>query len=200
MNLLSQTRTVLALREAGITNIALAEALRAHPRGEFAPRDGPDDLALPIGEGQSVLPVLDTVALIHALGDVADRSVALIGGGSGWSAALLLALGARLQVVERRERLADAIRLRFEGQSACKTIFGDGYAALLTGELDCEAAVFFVSLDESEYHRITLAFKGAIAAPVREEGGLVQLRSSRFSGPAGLTLQATPRRVGTVIR
>lgn len=101
-----RARLVRDLREAGIRDERVLDAVRAVPRHLFVPDDSVrrrayEDVALPIGLGQTISQPR-TVARMTELLDVrpGDR-VLEVGTGSGYQAAILVALGARVFSVER---------------------------------------------------------------------------------------------------
>jgi protein-L-isoaspartate O-methyltransferase len=200
VSLVEDARTMMQLRALGITDARWAGLLARHRRKDFAGRSGPDDLLLPIRGGQSVLPVVETVALIDALGPVDGKKIALIGGGSGWSGALLAGLGAEITVFERVEVLADALALRLEGEGAIAVRFADGFQVICAEGERFQAVLVCASMTRDEFDRLQSDCDGAVVAPVSMSDGVCRVQSSVEQGRSGLTISATPLRSGTVRR
>lgn len=120
------------LRDKGVRHEGVLEAIAAVPRHEFIPDLGRQpqayhDVALPIGQGQTISQPF-TVATMTALLDPqpGDR-VLEVGTGSGYQAAVLTEMGARVFSVERHKPLLDRTdpllqRLGYR----VRTRFGDG--------------------------------------------------------------------------
>jgi protein-L-isoaspartate(D-aspartate) O-methyltransferase len=112
------------LERRGIQDEAVLSAMRAVPRERFVPPDvarmAYDDGALPIGHGQTIsqpyIVALMTQALAlpewQARHDGQQPKVLDVGTGSGYQAAVLAVLGARVISVERDSSLADQARSR----------------------------------------------------------------------------------------
>lgn len=116
----------------GIRDARLLDAMRRTPREPFldaglaneAYEDGP----LPIGEGQTISQPYVVALMIEALA-VGERDCVLeVGAGSGYAAALLGRLAARVHAIERHAVLAEAARARLAGLglSAIRFAVGDG--------------------------------------------------------------------------
>ena len=125
-------RLLMELRRAGIGDARVLGAIEKTPREKFVPPafedQAYDNLALPIGQGQTVSQPY-VVALMTEKLELGERHHALeIGTGSGYQTAVLARLCRRVFSVERhRELLRDAER-RF-GELALRNIvcrFGDG--------------------------------------------------------------------------
>lgn len=104
-------RLVMDLRNKGITDTAVLGAMERVPRDIFVPaavRDQAwDDMALPIGRGQTISqPYI--VAVMSAALKLSDRdSVLEIGTGCGYQTAVLAALVRRVYTIERHKVLSD---------------------------------------------------------------------------------------------
>jgi protein-L-isoaspartate(D-aspartate) O-methyltransferase len=125
-------RLLMMLRRAGIGDTRVLGAIEKTPREKFVPAAFEDrayeNVALPIGQGQSVSQPY-VVALMTEKLEVGQRhNVLEIGTGSGYQTAVLARLGRRVFTVERhRELLRDAER-RF-GELRLRNIvcrIGDG--------------------------------------------------------------------------
>lgn len=103
-------RLVRDLRDKGIADERVLDAIAQVPRHRFIPDDGLhwqayDDVALPIGEGQTISQPF-TVARMTELLDIQPRDRILeVGTGSGYQAAILVTLGARVFSIERHSKL-----------------------------------------------------------------------------------------------
>ncbi|MEM1115446.1 MAG: protein-L-isoaspartate(D-aspartate) O-methyltransferase [Bacteroidota bacterium] len=128
-----RARLVDALREAGIADERVLAAIGRVPRHRFVldsglQRQAYDDVALPIGLGQTISQPR-TVARMTELLEVrpGDR-VLEVGTGSGYQAAVLAELGARVFSVERHApilRRTEAV-LKALGIPQVRTRVGDG--------------------------------------------------------------------------
>jgi protein-L-isoaspartate(D-aspartate) O-methyltransferase len=109
------------------------EAMSAVPRHRFVPpslqREAYDNRPLPIGEGQTISqPYI--VALMTDLAAVGPGDVVLeVGAGSGYQAAVLAKLAARVHTIEIVEPLGReaAARLAALGYTNVEVTIGDGY-------------------------------------------------------------------------
>jgi protein-L-isoaspartate(D-aspartate) O-methyltransferase len=126
------------IRQRGIRDEQVLAAMLAIPRHEFVPAAhlgaAYDDRPLPIGETETISqPYI--VAAMSAAASIAPGDKALeIGTGSGYQAAILAWLGARVWTVERNPLLVQSARERFKrlGLEGVEVILGDGtegYAA-----------------------------------------------------------------------
>ena len=111
-------RLVMELRRLGIKDLSVLSAMERVPRDEFVPAPfrerGWDNLALPIGNGQTISQPHIVAFMSEAL-EVGDRHKVLeIGTGSGYQAAILSALCRRLYTIERVKPLLQAAERRFE--------------------------------------------------------------------------------------
>ncbi|MFQ5764347.1 MAG: protein-L-isoaspartate(D-aspartate) O-methyltransferase [Rhodospirillales bacterium] len=128
----AKARLMLALRQAGISDIAVLEALEVTPRDIFLADPFKarafEDVALPIGHHQTVSAPSMVGRMTQAL-DVTDRMKVLeVGTGSGYQAAVLARLCRRLYTMERLpELLADAeARFKRLGLHNVTALAGDG--------------------------------------------------------------------------
>lgn len=118
MNPASQmAKLMLELRQAGITEVGVLEALEATPREMFLPEQFKDrafeNVALPIGFHQTVSQPSVVGLMTQAL-EVTDRMKVLeIGTGSGYQAAILSKLCRRLYSIERHRPLLAEAEERF---------------------------------------------------------------------------------------
>lgn len=129
-------RLVEALKSRGISDERVLNAIELVPRHFFFDSSFLDkayhDNAYPIGQGQTISQPY-TVAFQTALLQVKKRDKVLeIGTGSGYQAAILAALGARVYTVERIKKLYTQAKNRFEDYQiyGIKSFFKDGYLGL----------------------------------------------------------------------
>ncbi len=110
-------RMVERLIESGIRDPRVLDAFRQIPRHRFVPgelrSDSYRDLALPIGEGQTISAPSIVAMMTEALELRGEETVLEIGTGSGYQAAILSLLAARVISIERVEALVDAACARF---------------------------------------------------------------------------------------
>ncbi len=123
---------IAVLREQGITDQAVLDALARVPRELFVPPTfqdhAYDNTALPIGHGQTVSQPL-VVAMMTAALNLNHRSKVLeIGTGSGYQTAVLARIARRVYSIERHhELLCDAeARLKQLRVRNVETLAGDG--------------------------------------------------------------------------
>ena len=123
---------VALLRQKGIADERVLEAIGTVPRHAFIPDSGLqhrayEDAAIPIRLGQTISQPY-TVAYMTALLDPQPGERILeIGTGSGYQAAVLAALGARVFSVERHKPLLDQTRGVLTAQGLrVRTRHGDG--------------------------------------------------------------------------
>ena len=100
-----KARMILQLRQAGITDAIILNAMESVPREIFVPDNlhasAYADSALPIGHGQTISQPLIVAHMVQAL-EANERSKVLeIGTGSGYHAAVLARLCRRVYSVER---------------------------------------------------------------------------------------------------
>lgn len=107
-------RLVLALRQAGVMDQRIMEALEKTPREPFAPRpfvdSAWDDIELPIECGQNLTRPVVVGVMIQALDPKRDHTVLEIGTGSGYSAAVLSRLARRIYSIDRYRTLIEKSR------------------------------------------------------------------------------------------
>lgn len=131
-NVARKIRLIMKLRRAGIADTAVLSAIERVPREVFIPRmfhdQAYEDIALPIGRGQTISQPLVVAMMTQEL-RVNDRHKVLeIGTGSGYQAAILAKLCRRVYSIERHkpllenaEKTLNALRTR---NITCKA--GDG--------------------------------------------------------------------------
>ncbi len=125
---------IMALRREGITNTRVLSALERVPREAFIPDAfldrAYDNMALPIGQGQTISQPY-VIAFMTAALELGERMKVLeIGTGSGYQAAVLAQLCRRVYTVERYRSLLREAEERFQalGLHNITTRHGDGHA------------------------------------------------------------------------
>ena len=120
------------LRSAGISDTNVLSAIERVPRNIFVPEQmqdqAYDDIALPIGRGQTISQPFVVATMTQAL-DLNDRDKVLeIGTGSGYQACVLSHLCRRVYTIERHKPLLDQAEKMFEklGLTNITSIAGDG--------------------------------------------------------------------------
>ncbi len=105
------------LRRAGIRDERVLAAIGQTPRHEFVPETFAehawDDVALPIGHGQTISQPLVVAAMTEALALTDRHQVLEIGTGSGYQTAILARLARRVFTIERHRDLLRAAELLF---------------------------------------------------------------------------------------
>jgi protein-L-isoaspartate(D-aspartate) O-methyltransferase len=118
---------------AGVTNARVIRAMRDTPRHEFVPANQRQfayyDMALPIGNGQTISPPFIVASMTEAIDPQPGDRVLEIGTGSGYQAAVLSPLVRdvyTIEIVELLSRRASRAlkRLKYEN---VHTRAGDGY-------------------------------------------------------------------------
>ena len=120
------------LRDRGITDERVLEAMKRVPRHEFVAEgdrgQGYEDHPLPIGAGQTISQPFIVGLMLEALELTPADRVLEVGTGSGYATALLAELSAEVISVERHRSLAgraSALLTRL-GYTNVKVIVGDG--------------------------------------------------------------------------
>ena len=120
------------LRQRGIRDERLLEAMYAVPRHEFVPpasvHAAYDDCPLPLADGQTISQPYIVAAMTYAVGVQLGDKALEVGTGSGYQAAILAALGAKVYTLERHPRLAAEARAHLArlGYESVEVIEGDG--------------------------------------------------------------------------
>jgi protein-L-isoaspartate(D-aspartate) O-methyltransferase len=125
-------RLIMQLRRSGVTETAVLAVIERLPREAFVPRSFLDqayeDMALPIGSGQTISQPLVVAMMTQAL-ELHDRLKVLeVGTGSGYQAAVLSRLVRRVYTIERHKALLHDAEARFHqlGLHNITTRAGDG--------------------------------------------------------------------------
>ncbi len=125
-------RLIMELRGEGISDLRVLAAIERVPREQFVPaafaEQAFDNVALPIGHGQTISQPLVVALMTQAL-DVGERHKVLeLGTGSGYQAAVLARLCRRVFTIERYRALLTEAEARFARLRLANitTRFGDG--------------------------------------------------------------------------
>jgi protein-L-isoaspartate(D-aspartate) O-methyltransferase len=125
---------VLDLRRRGIMDAAVLRAMEEVPRDRFVmPAHAGvayQDRALPIACGQTISQPFVVAFMTEQLAVAPVHHVLEVGTGSGYQAAILSRLAARVTTIERYRTLANAARIRLKalGYDNVRVVIGDGMA------------------------------------------------------------------------
>lgn len=120
------------IRRRGIRDERVLDAMLAVPRHEFVPAAhlgaAYDDRPLPIGETETISQPYIVAAMSAAARILPGDKALEIGTGSGYQAAILAWLGARVWTIERNPFLVESARERLKrlGYDGVEVILGDG--------------------------------------------------------------------------
>src|SRR5208283_847259 len=119
----------------GIKDEKVLAVMRKVPRHLFVPEpwsNAYDDMALPIGEGQTISQPYMVAVMTELLELKGDETVLEIGTGSGYQAAILAELVKDVYTVERIKSIGDEARRRLSilGYDNVHVIIGDGTQGL----------------------------------------------------------------------
>ncbi len=110
-------RLLMQLRRAGITDTAVLAAIERVPRERFVPPSFHDqayeNLALPIGLGQTISQPEVVALMTQALEATKQHTVLEVGTGSGYQAAVLSRVCRRVYTIERHAELLKQAEARF---------------------------------------------------------------------------------------
>lgn len=169
----ARERLIARLRRA-IADERVLAAMEAVPRDAFVPEslrdEAWDDRALPIGSGQTISQPFVVARMCELLELRGGERVLDVGTGSGYHAAVIAALGARVWSIERHAELThEAERaLRRAGIEGVTCVVGDGCAGLPdAAPFDAiNVAAAADDLSELAVLREQLAPGGRLVAPV----------------------------------
>ena len=133
-----RNKLIDVLRSKGISNEKVIDAINSIPRHFFLDSAFDDkayeDLAFPIGEGQTISQPY-TVAYQSQLLELKPfQKVLEIGTGSAYQAVVLAAMGAQVFTIERQKKLFDANKqfAFLKKYPSIKFFYGDGFEGLPT--------------------------------------------------------------------
>jgi protein-L-isoaspartate(D-aspartate) O-methyltransferase len=124
------------LRARGIVDQRVLDAMERVPRELFVPPEARsrayDDVALPIGYGQTISQPYMVALICEVLALRGDERVLDVGTGSGYQAAVLAELAAEVYTIERIPELAEQARANLEaaGYDRVHVHVGDGTLGL----------------------------------------------------------------------
>jgi protein-L-isoaspartate(D-aspartate) O-methyltransferase len=127
---------VLDLRRRGIMDASVLRAMEEVPREKFVmtahARSAYSDRAMPIACGQTISQPYVVAYMTEQLEVQPQHHVLEIGTGSGYQAAILSRLAAKVTSIERYRTLADAARIRLKAlrYDNVDIVVGDGMAGL----------------------------------------------------------------------
>lgn len=174
-----RARLEAAVRSRGVTDAAVLAAVAAVPRHVFVPpalrQRAYDDVALPIGNGQTISQPSTQARCLAALRLTAHDRVLEIGTGSGYQTALLARLAAQVFSVERVSRLAEEARaaLQAAGAANVSLLLGDGTLGWRDYAPYDAIVVAAASPDVPQPLLEQLAIRGRILLPLGEKGAQV---------------------------
>ena len=172
-----EAMVIVQLRDRGIRDPRVLEAMERVPRHEFVPpdrvADAYGDFPLPIGEGQTISQPYIVAAMLEALELRAGDSVLEIGTGSGYQTAILCELCGNVFSVERHPSLCHRAEqtLKRLGYTNFKLRAGDGSLGWP------EAAPFDGMVVAAAVPRVPVA----LFEQLRESGRLILPVGSQFS-------------------
>lgn len=137
-----RARMIQRLREQGITNNQVLDAMMAVPRHMFVDQGlasrAYEDAALPIGFGQTISQPWVVARMISAICvDGVPAKILEVGGGCGYQAAVLAQLSRDVYVIERIRGLYNFAREQLQSLkllSRIRLVHGDGMAGLASAE------------------------------------------------------------------
>lgn len=148
-----QKKMIIELKEMGITDESLLSAMTKVPRHKFAPKgyEGKSYLDRPIqlGSWQAMATPYLTALRIQSLHIKPGEKVLEIGTESGYQAALLSEMGAKVYTIELIDKLAAEAKKRFDemGYKNIHAICGDGFDGW-PNESPFDAIIFACTPDE----------------------------------------------------
>lgn len=194
-------RLVLALRQAGVTDHRVTEALETTPRHIFVPRpfeeDAWDNVELPIDCGQSMTRPVTVGIMLQALGAEKDHTVLEIGTGSGYVAGVLSRLARRIYSVDRYRTLVDKARAPLEQMGATAQVeirHADGWFGWPEAAPFDRILLMASATQLPDDLALQLAVGGVAVAPLERDGqGLILRFEKRADGTLAESLvgQAT---------
>lgn len=131
-----RNQLITVLKNKGITDVAVLEAIQKIPRHLFLNSSFEDyayqDKAFPIGAGQTISQPYTVAFQSQLLELKKDHKVLEIGTGSGYQTAVLCTIGAKVYTVERQNELFKSTSLLLPklGIRPKHISFGDGYKGL----------------------------------------------------------------------
>ncbi len=167
---------VLRMRSRGLHDQRLFAAIEATPRQHFVNSAYQDcaygNRVLPLPCGESIEGLDDQARFLSALALEPGHRVLEIGTGSGFTAAVMARLAARVTTIERYKTLAEAARNQFQAHQienvVCK--HADGRHGVAGGPYD-RIIVWLTSDAMPRQYLDLLATHGVLIAPVGQADG-----------------------------
>jgi protein-L-isoaspartate(D-aspartate) O-methyltransferase len=166
------------LRRRGIVDERVLAAMGSVPRELYVPGRIRDrayfDAALPIGKGQTISQPWIVAAICQALGLQGDETVLEVGGGRGYTAAVLAELAARVISVELVPELAAVARATLAeqgfGPERVMVVEGDGSLGY-TEEAPYDAIALHATAPGPPRTLLSqLSPSGRLVGPIAEDG------------------------------
>lgn len=175
----ARDRLIERLQAEGIGDRRVLDVLRSLPRHLFIDEAlatrAYEDTALPIGQGQTISQPWIVAAICQALGLEGDETVLEVGGGRGYSAAVLGRLARRVISIELIPELAEAARAALDGLEVgperVVVVVGDGSVGHLAEAPYDAIAVHAAAPGPPRTLLAQLLPAGRLVAPVAEDGG-----------------------------
>jgi protein-L-isoaspartate(D-aspartate) O-methyltransferase len=118
------------IRRRGVVNAEILHAMREVPRELFVPENlrefAYDDGPLPIGSGQTISQPYIVAVMIDVCEISRSDTVLEIGAGSGYAAAVISRIAARVYAIERHDDLATLARRRLQALGYDNVEIGTG--------------------------------------------------------------------------
>jgi protein-L-isoaspartate(D-aspartate) O-methyltransferase len=188
---LRERMVAVQLRGRDVTDERVLAAMARVPRELFVPEElrdrAYDDVALPIGAGQTISQPYMVARICEALALSGSERVLDVGTGSGYQAAVLAELAAEIHTIERVPELAERARatLAEAGYGRVQVHVGDGTLGLPShAPFDAIAvAAAAPQVPRALYEQLQL--RGRLVVPVgRRRGQDLQLVVRSPEGPA----------------
>ncbi len=179
---------VALLRRKGISDEKVLGAIERIPRHLFMGLDNIfdvtayEDKAFPIGEGQTISQPYTVAYQSQLLELLPGERVLEIGTGSGYQAAVLHELGAKVFSIERQRKLYDRTRdlLNELGYKPVKMFFGDGYEGLETFAPYDKIIITAAAPHVPERLLYQLMLGGQMVIPLEMNGSTKMVRITRL--------------------
>ena len=180
-------KLIETIQGKGIENQRVLEAMNAIPRHFFLEKAFEEwayqDKAFPIGNEQTISQPF-TVAYQTSLLEIKKREKVLeIGTGSGYQAAVLAVLGARVHTIERQENLYHTTNKFFQeiNFGNIRTYFKDGYKGLPEFAPFDKIIVTAGATDIPQKLKDQLKIGGMMVIPVGDDKGQKMIRLTKVS-------------------
>ncbi|MFK7808157.1 MAG: protein-L-isoaspartate(D-aspartate) O-methyltransferase [Saprospiraceae bacterium] len=180
-------KLVESLRNRGITNEAILQVINTIPRHYFLDKAFEEwayqDKAFPIGNKQTISQPYTVAYQTDLLAIKKRDKVMEIGTGSGYQAAVLAALGARVFSIERQEALHKKAKsfLPKLGYPSIRLFYKDGYKGLPEFAPFDKILVTAGATKVPEALKQQLKIKGLLVIPVGDAKRQQMLRITRIS-------------------